>query len=115
MPKKTPKHWWKTLDGDDVSEAYDEATVDCYGDEVIGALIEMTMQELETPFKGKVLGLVVDVVDVATASTTNNDLDFICDVDGNRFPVAARSVELSKPYPDGHLLLAALFDYQSRC
>ncbi|MEZ6063584.1 MAG: hypothetical protein R3C19_24810 [Planctomycetaceae bacterium] len=114
MPIKPPKPWWKTLDADDVSEAYEEATVDCYGDEVIGALVEMTMQELVTPFKGKALGQVVDVVEVTTASTTDNDLDFICKVNGKLFAIAARSVELSKPLPNGHLLLAALFDYQSR-
>ena len=115
MPKKPSQPWWTTVDSDAVTEASDEATTDCHGDEALGSLVEMAMQELEVPFRGKVLGQVVDVVEVTTASTTNNDLDFVCEFNGKRFNIAARSVELATPYPEGHLLLAALFDYQSRC
>ena len=75
----------------------------------------MAMQELEVPFKGKVLGQVVNVVEVTTASTTNNDPDFVCEFNGKRFMIAVRSVELATPVPEGPVLLAALFDYQGRC
>jgi len=73
------------------------------------------LQELATPFKGGVPAQAVNVVDVTAASTTDNDLDFVRKLSSKQFTIAARSVELAMPLPDGHLFLASLFDYQSRC
>lgn len=114
MPSKKPQHWWEALNADDVREAFDEATVDAYGDEVVSGLTEMAIQELDVPFHGRVLGQEVRIMQVVSASTTHNDIDMVCEFGGEKFPIAARSIELPKPLPDGHLFLAALFDYQSR-
>lgn len=115
MPKKSSTPWWKTLDSDDVRTAFEEATVDCYGDdEVFSGLIEMAIQEIQLPARGRVLGLDVELIELNYASDSPRDVDFVCKHNGEQFNIAARSVEFVDELPDGHLFLAALMDYQSR-
>ena len=59
--------WLDDCDPDELDEAYEEATVDCCGDEVASSLTEMAMQELDFPFPATVMGRSVTVVDAVNS------------------------------------------------
>jgi hypothetical protein len=99
----------------EIREAFDDATVDCYGeDEQVSGLIEMTAQELVFPFKGTVMGESISVVDAIASEHDGFGMDLVVEHKRKRFAIAASSVELIKPLPEGHVYLAALLDWKSK-
>ncbi|TWT74817.1 hypothetical protein [Allorhodopirellula solitaria] len=107
--------WLTRCDSAEIEGAFLESIVDRYGDdEQASALIDMTIQELVFPFPAKVLGEKVDVVDASPSKYQAFGLDFIVQHKNKRFAVSGSSVELCEPVPEGHLYLAALFDWHSR-
>ena len=116
MAKTKTKLWWKLLDADSIRQAFDEATVDAYGDhEQHTGLLTAIGDELSFPFEAKVMGQTFEVVTIAWPESDSFGLDLICKSnDGERHPVAARHVEPLKPLPEGHFLLAAYLDWKSR-
>ncbi|MEX1027407.1 MAG: hypothetical protein WD049_05285 [Candidatus Paceibacterota bacterium] len=112
--KKKPAKWTDSLDPDEVEEAFQEAVVDCYGeDERASGVLMMAQQELQVPFKVRIFGEELDVVDVQAAQDDARGLDLIVERRGERYPVEARSVDLCEPFPDGHLFLAAYLLWKS--
>ena len=116
MPKRSsklpsPTAWIDTLDQDVVSAAYEEAIVDaCDEEELVSGLLTAAGESLEFPFPAKVAGRVVQVVDSKWAERNTLGLDLIVECDGGRHRIAARSVELIAPLPEGAVFLAALLD-----
>ena len=116
MPKRSsklpsPTAWIDTLDRKVVAAAYEEATVDaCDEEELVSSLITAVEESLEFPFPAKVVGQAVQVVDSKWAERDTLELDLIVERDGGRHRIAARSVELIAPLPEGAVFLAALLD-----
>ncbi len=111
MPTKSQtrcKRWWEKLDEQKVREALEDATVDAYGeDEQHTGLLTVTQDELLFPFRAKVLGDDVEIVDMEWPEDDEYGLDLVCERNGQRHRVEARSVDLLETLPDGHLYLAA--------
>lgn len=112
--KRSSKKWWEKLDADEIREARQEAIVDAYDEyEQHSGLVAVIQDELQFPFRAKVLGEELEIVDVAWPEG-GFDLDLICVRDGNKYPIEARNVELLEPLPPGHLYLAAYLDWKRR-
>lgn len=100
--------WTDGLDPKKVDEALEDATVDAHDeDERHAGLLDAVQDELAFPFRGRVLGEEVDVVDMEWPEDDELGLDLVCERGGKRHRVEARSVELLPPLPEGHLFLAA--------
>ncbi len=100
--------WMDALDNAEIQEAMDEACVDAYDEhEQCDGLTTMAMEELAFPFPAKVLGEPVTVVDAVAAQDDTFGLDLVVEYEKNRYAIAAGSVQLLEPLPDGHLVLAA--------
>ncbi len=111
--KTKPTKWTDQLDRDLVCAALEDACVDAYDEyEQHTGLLTMIQDQVEFPFRAKVLGEEVNVVDMEWPEDDEFGLDFVCERDGQRHSVEARSVELVPPYPDGHLYLAAYLDWK---
>jgi hypothetical protein len=107
-PKFGSGKWTDGLDPKDVEEAMDEATVDAYGEsEQHSRLLTMVEDELAFPFRARVLGEEVEVVDMEWPEDDESGLDLVCQRGGKRHRIEARNVELILPLPAGHLCLAA--------
>lgn len=105
--------WNKSLDADAVREAFAEATVDAYGDSEQHTSLYYTLKDqLAFPFPARVLGETVSVVGIEWPETDEFGIDLICERNGEQHRVEARSVELLKPLPDGHLFLAAYLNWK---
>lgn len=113
MPKRASKNstssdWTQQLNPEDVEAAMEEATVDANGvDEQHSGLLSAIGDELQFPFPAKVLGETVTIVDMEWPENDAFGLNLIVERHGERHHIAARSVELLKPLPEGHLFLAA--------
>jgi hypothetical protein len=119
MAKKREKpngaEWTAALDETEVQEARADATVDCYNEyEQHTGLLTAIQDHLEFPFQAKVLGEVVAVVDMEWPVDDEFGLDLVCEHNGERHRVDARSVDLLPPLPDGHLYLAAYLAWKRR-
>ncbi|PAY19051.1 hypothetical protein CKO51_13015 [Rhodopirellula sp. SM50] len=106
--------WLTKCDPTEIEEAYEEATVDCYGDEQASGLVDMAIEELVLPFAAVVLGQRVDVVDAVPARNAAWGVDLIVKSGKKQFPISASSIELVEPFPVGHLYLAALLVWHSK-
>ena len=106
--------WLAKCDPAEIEEAYEEATVDCYGDEQASGLVDMAIQELVFPFAAIVLGQRVEVVDAAPARNAAWGVDLSVKAGTKQFPISASSIEFCEPYPEGHLYLAALLVWHSK-
>ena len=106
--KISSSDWTATLDSEAVEEAMEEATVDSKDvDEQHSGLLTVIGEELQFPFSAKVLGETVTIVDMEWPENDGFGLDLIVERNGQRHRIEARSVELLKPLPEGHLFLAA--------
>ena len=113
--KARSKKWWEELDQDEVREALSEATTDANDEEEqLTGLLTAIQGELSFPFRGRVLGEEVQVVDVEWPEDDAYGLDLVCERNGQRHRVAARNVELLEPLPEGQLFLAAYLDWKRR-
>ena len=107
--------WTESLDEHQVREAFEDAVVDAYGEhEQHSGLLTMVENEVKFPFSAKVLGELVSVVDMEWPEDDEFGLDFVCERNGERHRVEARSADLVPPFPDGHLYIAAYLDWK-RC
>ena len=106
--KTVRQAWAHRLDSAQVREAFDEATVDAYGDyEKHTALLTAIGDEFAFPFSAVVLGETVQVVGMEWREEDGLGLDLVCERNGDQHRIEARSVELVEPFPEGHLFLAA--------
>lgn len=113
--KTGEKGWTHGLDEQEVLDAFEEATVDAYGEyEQHSSLLTAIGDELEFPFRANVLGELVSVVGMEWPEDDEYGLDLVCERNGKRHRIEARSVELLKPLPEGHLFLAAYLDWKRR-
>ena len=109
-PKSKPGSgkWTDGLDPQDVEQALEQATVDAYDEyEQHTGLLTMVQDQVVFPVRARVRGEEVDVVDMEWPEDDEFGLDFVCERGGKRHGIAARSVELIPPLPEGHLYLAA--------
>ena len=114
-PTDRSKKWWQKLDEQKIQAALQEAIVDAYGDdEQHTGLLTVIQDELQFPFKAKVLGEVLQVVGMKWPEDDAYGLDLVCERNGHQQRIEARSVELIKPLPQGHLCLAAYLDWKQR-
>ena len=109
----TPTQWIDGLDPEAIDEARENACVDAYDEyeQYVGFITAME-EELSFPFSAKVLGDVVTVVAMEWPENSEFGLDLVIDRNGDKHPIDARSVELVKPFPDGHLTLAAYLQWR---
>ena len=118
MPKRTPKktsptRWTNRLDPEAVDAAYEDATVDAYDEEEqYSGFLSVLEDELVFPFSAKIFDDVVTVVDFEASDDAGFCIDLIFERDGKRHRIAAWSVELIEPLPEGHLVLAAYLKWQ---
>src|SRR6266516_2486790 len=107
--------WTEALDEEQVREAFEDAVVDAYDEhEQHSGLLTMIENEVKFPFRGKVLGELITVVGMEWPEDDEFGLDFVCERNGQRHRVEARSVDLVPPFPDGHLYVAAYLDWKRR-
>ncbi|MBI4026453.1 MAG: hypothetical protein HY360_15820 [Verrucomicrobia bacterium] len=105
---KAGKSWTRGLDKERVREALEEATVDANDEsEQHGGLLSVIEDALSFPFQARVMGEVVTVVGMEWPENDEFGLDLVCERNGKRHRIEARSVELIEPLPKGHLYLAA--------
>jgi len=115
MPKTKTQPWWKTIDSDEISEAMSVATTDAYDDhEQHTGLLTAIDEDVRFPFKAVVLGQNVEIMGSDIPPDDGLGLDLICEFNGQRHRIAARNIELIKPFPQGYAFLAAYLDWKSR-
>ena len=91
----------------------EDATVDAHDkDEQHTGLLSVIQDELQFPFAAKLLGEVVQVVDMEWPDDDGHGLELVCERNGQRQPIEARSVELVEPLPEGHFYLAAYLEWK---
>ena len=113
--KIVPIKWMASVDEDEVCEALEEATIDCYDEsEQCMGLTTMAGESLAFPFQAKVLGETVEVVDSTVSKFDSSGFDLVVLHNGKCYAIAAHCVELQKPLPDGHIYLAAYLTWRSR-
>lgn len=113
--KTSERTWTQNLDKQAVIEAFEEATIDAYGDyEQHTGLLTAIGDELAFPFRAKVIGEEVSIVGMEWPKRDEFGLDLLCERNGEQHRIEARSVELLKPLPEGHLFLAAYLDWKNR-
>jgi hypothetical protein len=113
--KKAAGKWTDQLDEVEVREALEDACVDSKDEyEQHSGLLTMIQEQVEFPFRAKVMGETVDVVDMEWPEDDGFGLDLVCERNGERHCIEARSVELLAPLSDGHLFLAAYLDWKRR-
>ena len=106
--KSRTGNWTQRLDERKVLAAFEDAIVDAHDeDEQHSGLLAMVESELAFPFRGKVLGEPVTLVSMEWPEDDEFGLDLVCERNGERHRVEARSVEFIPPLPKGHLYLAA--------
>ena len=111
--KTNEKPWTQGLDEEAVRDALEEAACDANGvEEQHSGLLSMIQDELAFPFQARVLGEVVSIVDMEWPERDGYGLDLVCERNGQRHRIEARSVELLKPLPEGHLFLAAYLEWK---
>ena len=111
----SPTAWIDTLDPAEIAAACEEATVDANDEEdQLSGLITMAEEALEFPFPAKVMGQAVPVVDSEWSERGAYGMDLIVEVDSGRYRIAAQSVKLAVPLPEGSVFLAALLDWKRR-
>ncbi len=111
----SPTAWIDTLDADEIAAACEEATMDANDeDDQLSGLITMAQEALEFPFPAKVIGQAVQVVDSDSSQRNANGLDLIVEYSGRQHQIAAQSVELIAPLPEGAVFLAAYLDWRRR-
>ncbi len=82
-------------------ELIEEATVDCYGEEEQhSGLLTMVQESVDCPFRAKVIGEEVTVVDLEWPKS-GYGLFAVCERDGKKHRVDVNSLEWIKPYPEG--------------
>ncbi len=105
--------WTDGLDPKKVDEALEDATADAHDeDERHAGLLDAVQDEVVFPFRARVLGEEVDVVDMAWPEGDEFGLDLVSERGGKRHRIEARSVELIPSLPDGHLYLAAYLEWK---
>ena len=97
--KITCPNWLTKCDAADIDEAYEEATVDCYGDEQAAGLVDMVIQELCVPFAADVLGQRVEVVDAAPARNAAWGVDLIAKSARSDFQFPPHQSNSVSPFP----------------
>ena len=115
MAKRSKKstRWTDKLDPKAVDEALEDATVDCHDEEERHTgLLSVIEDEVEFPFPALVMGEKVSVVGFEWPEDDSFGLDFMCEHDGKRHRVEARSVDLIEPFPKGHLYIAAYLQWK---
>ncbi|MEQ1828175.1 MAG: hypothetical protein ABL921_19605 [Pirellula sp.] len=118
MPKSKkltskPTKWYMQLDQDEVNAALEEATVDAYDlEEQHTGLFHAVAEEMKFPWQGSALGETLTVVDAAMPDDNGLGLDIVVERQGKQYRVDAGSVELLKPFPEGHLYLAAYLSWR---
>lgn len=111
----SPTAWIDTLDPEGIAAAYEEATVDAHDEEeLLTGLIAAAEEALGFPFPAKVMDQVVQVVASEWAERDAFGLDLIAEIDGQQHRIAAQSVELLPPLPEGAVVLAAYLDWRRR-
>jgi hypothetical protein len=91
----------KVKDRQRLRELVEEATVDCYGeDEQHSGLVNMILDEVECPFKAKVIGEEVEVTDF-DCPEEGYGLYAVCRRKGKKYKVDVNTLEWVKPYPKG--------------
>ncbi len=119
MPRKRklerPSAWTRALDDADVSAALEDATVDAYGEsEEHSGLLTLIEDELQFPFRARILGEEVSIVGMEWPDDDSFGLNLICETGRKKYLVEARSFKLIAPFPKGHLYLAAYLEWKSR-
>ena len=113
--KSKAAFWTDGLDEADVKESLQNATIDAYGDdEQHTGLLTAIQDELAFPFKVQALGETVVVVDMEWPEKDGFGLDLVVEKNGQRHRIEARSVNLVRPFPEGHLFLAAYLNWKGR-
>ena len=111
--KSTPTQWIDSLDPEAIEEAREEACVDAYDEyEQHTGFMTALEEELRFPFSAKVLGDTLTVVAMEWPEDSEFGLDLVIERNGDKHRIDARSVELVKPLPDGHLTLAAYLQWR---
>jgi hypothetical protein len=88
-------------DRERLRELIEEATVDCYDeDEQETGLLSMIEENLVCPFRAKVIGEEVEVVDLKPASE-GRGVKAICKYKGKEYPIDVTSLEWGKERPEG--------------
>lgn len=111
--KSTATRWIDGLDVEAINEARENACVDAYGEyERHTGFLTALEEELKFPFPAKALGDNVSVVAMEWPEDSEFGLDLVIERHGDKHRIDARSLELVKPFPDGHLTLAAYLQWR---
>ncbi len=112
---KSSLDWIQQVDPEDIAAAYDESTTDAYGDdEQHTGLLTSLGDELQFPFKGKTLGQQVQNVAMEWPEADEYGLDLLVEIEGEQHRIAAQSIQVLPPFPDGIAFLAAYLDWRRR-
>ena len=107
--------WTQELDAQQVHAALEDAIVDAYDEyEQHTGLLTMIENEVQFPFRAKVLWELVNVIRMEWPEDDEFGLDFVCERNGEEHRIEARSVDLIPPLPDGHLYIAAYLDWKRK-
>lgn len=95
-----------------LNELIDEATIDCYGeDERHAGLLTMIEENVDVPFRAKVIGEDVTVTGFEWPKS-GYGLLAICERNGKEHLVDINSLEFVKPRPDGYEWIEAYLSWR---
>ena len=110
-----PTKWYQQLDQRAVKEAFEDATVDAYGeDEKLSGLFYFIAESMAFPWSGCVLGETVTVVGAEMPGSDRSGIDLVVEKNDKQSRIEAISVEMLLPYREGHLYLAAYLLWKER-
>ena len=90
----------------------EEATIDCYGEEEQHTgLLTMIEDNVECPFRAKVIGEVVEVTGFEWPKE-GYGLFAVCERNGRRYQVDINSLEWMKRLPEGYEWIEAYFAWR---
>ena len=113
MAKRKPAK--KDDDRERLRTLIEEATVDCYDeDEQHMGLMNMIQEEVACPFRAKVIGEEVEVVELEEPKGGGHGLNAVCKHKGKSYRVGIDSLEWIEPKPGGFEWIEAYFAWRDR-
>lgn len=110
---KRATDWIEGLDAEAVEAAHEDATVDAYDEYEQHTGFMTALEELLAfPFSAKVMGETLQVTGMEWPEGDSFGLDLLVERNCESHRMDAKSVELVKPFPDGHLTLAAYLKWR---
>lgn len=102
----------KKTSAERIQELIEEATIDAYDEyEQLAGFLCMIEDNVKTPFKAKVMGDEVKVIELNEGKC--NDLVAICEKNGKKYTICLSALEFQDPLPEGYEWIEAFLEWKT--